>query len=127
MLYVNLMHILIQGPLLIYIALTELEFQTQKKSQNIRPLVPKLFYAGLIGLSVMIPFSVWFPSTEQIMEYNTRAIINLAHYLIWMPLLFYIGYNGVNQKKSSIGLYWALLILGIMIFPLHFYFAYQKW
>lgn len=98
MIVVNLVHIFIQGLLLVYIG--------YKKNET-----PKFIYYILGGLALLIPFSIHKPGLHT----SYWNLINVFHYLFVMPLFLYIAYQ---QKFTDDG-YNNLLILGIIIIVYH--------
>ena len=104
---VNLMHVLLAGPLLFYIG--------SKKDKT-----PICFYSVLGILTLMIPFIVRFNISKPI---TYRIIINLMHYIVWMPLLGYIVY-----KKNNLQHYlWPFItLLGITVISIHIYLFAEK-
>ena len=95
---VNLVHIFIQGLLLLYIGL--------KKDKT-----PKFIFYILGLLALLIPFSIYKPSLSA----SYWNFINIFHYLFVMPLFLYIAYQ---QKFSKEG-YNNLLTLGIVVIVYH--------
>lgn len=103
----NLMHMLLIGPLLFYIG------HYGKKTNQ-------LAFHMLGTLILTIPFIVWIPSFEKM---SFRLVLNLAHVLIWMPLFGYIAYKGTTLDNSWFGL---LYILGIIVIAVHSYLYASK-
>ena len=104
---VNLMHMFLVGPLLLYIG------NKKEKTEN------WAFYS-LATLTFMLPFIVRLPIYDSI---NYRSIVNSTHYVIWIPLFLYISY-----KKKDLEPYWWQIIslLGVSVFTIHLFLLLQK-
>lgn len=102
MIQVNLLHILIQGPLLIYIG--------HNKNKT-----PDMAFSLLLIMGIMIPFIVRFPKKQIKSSYNK---ILYLHYLLIMPSFIYLGYKGNNINPR---LYQPLFYTGIIISLYHAY------
>lgn len=98
---VNMMHVMLVSPLLIYIG---------KNKQK----TPQWAYTSLMALSLMIPFIVRFPQPK--MEY--RHLVNANHYMITMPFLLYVAYKGDSIDHS---IYPMLLYTGYLLLVIHGY------
>jgi hypothetical protein len=109
MLQVNLWHVLLQGPLLVYIGINK------NKSQI-------LAFNSLLLLGLCIPFVVRFPQKNwsQRLKY-----VNYFHYLIIIPLFLYLGYYGSKNKLTD-DKYKLCLYLGTFIIFYHGYKAYNR-
>ena len=84
---VNLMHILLLGPSLIYIGTLN-----NDNLSNLNNYFIDYIFNSLIGYSLMIPFIVRnkFIKTN-IKDFNYRNWINLSHYILFMWIFLYIG------------------------------------
>ena len=94
------MHILIQGLLLVYIG--------YKKDNT-----PKFIFYIFAFLALLIPFSIYRPSTS-VSYWN---LVNIIHYLFIMPLFLYIAY----KQKFTKEIYENIFILGIIVIVYHLY------
>jgi len=99
-LIINLVHILIQGSLLVFIG--------YKKEKT-----PKFIFYILALLALLIPFSIYRPSTS-ISYWN---LVNIMHYLFVMPLFLYIAY----KQKFTKEIYENIFIFGIIVIVYHLY------
>lgn len=52
------------------------------------------------------------------MNFNPRHV-NLFHFLVFAPLLIYVGYYGMNNETVDRRAYIVLLILGILALYFH--------
>jgi hypothetical protein len=107
MIQVNLLHICIISPLLIYIGV---------KGNNTKDLA----YSALLTISWMIPFIIRIPS----LKFNQkRDYINFIHLLI-IPICGSLIY----YKKKSLpdGIYIVLISLGILVILIHIYLLFIK-
>jgi uncharacterized membrane protein len=102
--YVNILHILVIGALLVYIGY----FQTKS---------PKpIYYAlGLSGLAIIL--FVPFPTLEFT---NLRNILNIAHYILFIPGFITLAYFGLQNKLTK-ETYRALGFVGVFIIIYHLY------
>lgn len=107
MLQVNLLHIIIQGPLLAYIGY---------KKEN----TPDIAFSLLLIMGMLIPFIVRFPKKKIKSSYNR---ILYLHYLFIMPAFLYLGYKG-NELNPK--LYQPLFYTGIIIAFYHLYKASKR-
>ena len=105
MIVVNLVHIFIQGLLLVYIG--------YKKNET-----PKFVYYILGGLALLIPFSIHKPGLHT----SYWNLINVFHYLFVMPLFLYIAY----QQKVNAEHYDTLLLTGVILVVYHGYKAWVR-
>lgn len=104
---VNLMHIFIVGPLLMYIG-------------NKKDKTPQIAFNMLLTLILLLPFIVRFPNFNKITYTN---IINSSHYLVWIPLFGYIAYKG-NKLDNY---WWTLLsLLGVTVISIHIFLLLNK-
>jgi hypothetical protein len=68
----------------------------------------------------MLPFIISIPSDKKL---TYRFIINIKHYLLWLPLFLYIGYKGAKLESY----WWALLLLlGISVISIHGFLFLNK-
>lgn len=95
----HLAHILVIGPLLIYLGIRE------KKA-------PKLAYYALGLLSLGIFAGLTFPQ----LKLGYWNIIKSIHYFIWIPLFLYIAYKNHNLNPSLFNL---LIGIGAMAIVIH--------
>lgn len=102
--FVNIMHILIIGASLTYIG------YAQNKS-------PKWIYylIGLLGLGII--FSVHFPTLN---FSNSRNLLYIAHYLLFIPGFLAIAYFGLKNKINK-ETYILLGFIGAFIIAYHAY------
>ena len=102
--YVNMLHIFVIGALLVYIG------YFQHKSP--RPI----YYAlGLLGLGIIL--FVPFPTLEFT---NLRNILNIAHYILFIPGFIALAYYGLQNKLSK-ETYNASGFVGAFIIVYHLY------
>ena len=102
---VNQWHIAMMGPVLYYIG-------NKAKETN------KIAYTILATLTASILFTVRRPS-----KLNYRGIVNLTHYLVFIPLFGYIIYK--NDKLPSWG-FTLIKFLGISVIAIHLYKLFNK-
>lgn len=100
---VNLMHVLLIGPLLYYIGDTA-------------PNTPDAAYNALAALSVMIVFIVRPPWFGQPAFLN---LVNASHYLIWIALFAYIAWRKNATPPAVLDI---LRPLAIAVIAIHMYF-----
>lgn len=105
MIQVNLMHILVVGPLLTYIG------HQKEKTKD-------MFFHALGGITSLLPFIVRIPSGS-----DYHSVINSAHYLFYIPFFFYVSYKGNKLNQSLFGL---LFGLGIIVIIVHLYLLANK-
>jgi hypothetical protein len=106
---INLIHILFQGTLFIYIGL-------MKQNTSIYA------YYLLLLLTLLILFLVPLPNLK-VTYWNS---IKISHYLIFLPLLLYLSYLGIYKKKISNNIYDLLFVLGVFVILYHSYKLYQR-
>lgn len=102
---VNLMHMIIIGPLLSYIGYNN--SNTEDK-----------YFHALTGITSMIPFIVRLPEGN-----DYHSLINLSHYLIYIPFFLYVSFKGQRLNKNIFKL---LFVLGIIVIIIHSYLLYKK-
>jgi hypothetical protein len=105
---VNLQHVFLIGPLLFYIGTK-------------RDMAPQWSYVALATITAMIPFIVTYNYTTL----SYRSITNAFHYLVWLPLFFYIAWKGYNNKLASWS-YPMLQLLGLSAITIHLFLWAQK-
>jgi hypothetical protein len=106
---VYLFHIIIVGPLLIYVGI---------KRDKIPPIMfPILFYLGM--------FIILYHSYKVYnnMKFGKSYWVNLFHILIVGPILVYIGFN---REKTQRMYYELLLMLGFAAIGYHSYYLIQS-
>ena len=104
MIAVNLMHILLIGPIMIYI-----NFNRENE----------LFKKILIGFTLMIPFIVNIPKMDKL--YIDYHAINLAHWTIILAYFSYISYLFALNKNVPEYIYISLAIIGGIMILVHLY------
>ena len=116
---VNLMHIFLLAPMLIYIG-----SRSKKQLENNNNKLIDIIFNFILGYSLMIPFVVrnkFFNKNYK--EWNNRNFINFLHYLVFIFLFYKIGSSGRNINK--IYKYISLLI-GLSLIGIHGYFLIKK-
>lgn len=103
---VNLMHILLLGPLFVYIG--------EKGSET-----PEWAYSALGAFACMIPFIVRVP--KDLSEY--RSVVNASHYIFQFTALLYIAYY---KNKNASWVYPVLKWLGVVVILTHVYLLSSK-
>jgi hypothetical protein len=106
MIQVNLMHIIILGPLFIYIG------QSGKQT-------PECVYAVLAVLTCLIPFIVRIP--KDLSSY--RSVVNASHYLFQFSALLYVAYL---KNRNPDWVYPILKWLGAIVIITHIYLLVSK-
>jgi uncharacterized membrane protein len=107
--YVNILHILVIGALLVYIGYF--------KAKSPRPI----YYAlGVLGLAIIL--FVPFPTLEFT---NLRNILNIIHYILFIPGFIALAYFGL-QKKLTKETYRALGFVGAFIIIYHLYKLFTR-
>jgi uncharacterized membrane protein len=102
--YVNILHILVIGALLVYIGYF--------KDKSFKPI----YYAlGVLGLAIIL--FVPFPTLDFT---NLRNILNIIHYILFIPGFIALAYFGL-QKKLTKETYRALGFVGAFIIIYHLY------
>lgn len=102
---VNLMHILVVGPLLTYIG-----YKKDKTEEK--------YFNALGGISSLIPFIVKIPK-----GFDYKSIIRILHYFTYFPLYLYISYKG---KKLNKKIFLILFIYGIIIIIINLYLLFKN-
>lgn len=102
---VNLMHMIIIGPLLSYIGYNN--SNTEDK-----------YFNALTGITSMLPFIVRLPD-----GYDYHSLINLSHYLIYIPFFLYVSFK---KQKLNKNIFKLLFVLGIIVIIIHSYLLYKK-
>ncbi len=105
MIGVNLLHILLLGPLMIYIGYYKNNIDIAKYM--------------LVGISAMLPFIVNLPRLDKL--YINYHIILLAHWTIIIAYFWYISYLFIYKKEINEYIYMSLLIIGIIVIIIHLY------
>ena len=104
MIAVNLMHILLIGPIMIYI-----NFNRDSD----------LFKKMLIGISLMIPFIVSVPNIKKL--YITYQFINFTHWTAILGYFLYVSYLFAFNKIVPEYIYISLAIVGVIVILVHLY------
>lgn len=105
MIAVNLFHILLLGPLMIYIGYYK---------DNID--IAKYMF---VGISAMIPFIVNIPKLDKLyLDYHR---INLAHWTVILAYFWYVSYLFVLKKEINLYIYMSLLIIGLIMIIVHLF------
>jgi len=94
---INLFHVLVSGPLLIYIGISE--------------NIPSILYDILIAISVLL----WIYLLYLINQNDKRTWL-IIHLLIFLPLLFWFG---VEKEKAPYMIKAILLAIGCGAFGFH--------
>ena len=102
---VNLMHILVIGPLLTYIG------YHKDKTEN-------MYFDALGGITSLLPFIIRIPSGS-----DYHSIINSVHYLLYIPFFFYVAYKKNELNESLFGL---LFGTGVIVILVHLYLLANK-
>ena len=104
MIAVNLMHILLIGPIMIYI-----NFNRDSD----------LFKKILIGISLMIPFIVSVPNIKKL--YITYQFVNFVHWTAILAYFLYVSYLFAFEKNTPEYIYISLAIVGGIMILVHLY------
>ena len=102
--YVNSLHILVIGALLVYIG------YFQHKSPK-----PIYYALGVLGLAIIL--FVPFPTLDFT---NLRNILNIIHYILFIPGFIAIAYYGLQNKLTK-EIYVSLVFVGLFIIIYHLY------
>ena len=109
---VNLLHILLIGPLLTYIGY-------YKKDSNYG------LKLALGGIVLMIPFVVRLPDLNNLK--NKVHLSNLLHWTLILVFLGYISYKFYNNEDIHYQIYNILFVTGIIVIITHIYLIYDKY
>lgn len=105
MIAVNLFHILLLGPLMIYIGYYKNNIDIAKYM--------------FVGISAMIPFIVNIPKIDKLyLDYHR---INLAHWTIILLYFWYVSYLFILKKEINLYIYMSLLIVGLIMIIVHLF------
>lgn len=104
MIAVNLMHILLIGPIMIYI-----NFNRESD----------LFKKMLVGISLTIPFIVSVPNIKKL--YITYQFINFVHWTAILAYFLYVSYLFAFNKNTPEYIYISLAIVGGIMILVHLY------
>ena len=104
MIAVNLMHILLIGPIMIYI-----NFNRESD----------LFKKMLVGISLTIPFIVSVPNIKKL--YVTYQFINFVHWTAILAYFLYVSYLFAFNKDTPEYIYISLAIVGGIMIVVHLY------
>ncbi len=109
MITVNLMHILLIGPIMIYI-----NFNRDKD----------LFKNILVVISLMIPFIVSVPNIKKL--YITYEFVNFVHWTAILAYFLYVSYLFAFEKNTPEYIYISLAIVGGIMIVVHLYKVIPK-
>lgn len=109
MIAVNLMHILLIGPIMIYI-----NFNRDND----------LFKKILVGISLMIPFIVSVPNIKKL--YITYQFVNFVHWTAILVYFLYVSYLFAFEKNTPEYIYISLAIVGGIMIVVHLYKVIPK-
>ena len=109
MIAVNLMHILLIGPIMIYI-----NFNRESD----------LFKKMLVGISLTIPFIVSVPNIKKL--YITYQFINFVHWTAILAYFLYVSYLFAFEKNTPEYIYISLAIVGGIMIVVHLYKVIPK-
>ena len=109
MIAVNLMHILLIGPIMIYI-----NFNRDND----------LFKKILVGISLMIPFIVSVPNIKKL--YITYEFVNFVHWTVILAYFLYVSYLFAFEKNTPEYIYISLAIVGGIMIVVHLYKVIPK-
>ena len=109
MIAVNLMHILLIGPIMIYI-----NFNRESD----------LFKKILVGITLMIPFIVTVPNIKKL--YITYQFINFIHWTAILGYFLYVSYLFAFEKNTPEYIYISLAIVGGIMIVVHLYKVIPK-
>tara|TARA_B100000575_G_C23135256_1_gene659329 strand:- start:2721 stop:3104 length:384 start_codon:yes stop_codon:yes gene_type:complete len=121
MIQVNLMHIFLISPTLLFIGTLNEEYLSDNNKKYI-----DFAFNALILYSLLIPFIVRRNFIKKIFSTEKLTIrnwINLLHYIFFMGLFFYIGYQGRNISNL---LQYECIILGILMISIHINYLINK-
>ena len=109
MIAVNLMHILLIGPIMIYI-----NFNRESD----------LFKKMLVGISLTIPFIVSVPNIKKL--YITYQFVNFVHWTAILVYFLYVSYLFAFEKNTPEYIYISLAIVGGIMIVVHLYKVIPK-
>ena len=109
MIAVNLMHILLIGPIMIYI-------NYNRESD--------LFKKMLVGISLTIPFIVTVPNIKKL--YITYQFVNFVHWTAILAYFLYVSYLFAFEKNTPEYIYISLAIVGGIMILVHLYKVIPK-
>lgn len=121
MIQVNLMHIFLISPTLLFIGTLNEEYLSDNNKKYI-----DFAFNALILYSLLIPFIVRRDFIKKIFyteKLTIRNWINLLHYIFFMGLFFYIGYQSRNISNL---LQYICILLGISMISIHLYHLINK-
>lgn len=121
MIQVNLMHIFLISPTLLFIGTLNEEYLSDNNKKYI-----DFAFNALILYSLLIPFIVRRDFIKKIFyteKLTIRNWINLLHYIFFIGLFFYIGYQSRNISNL---LQYICILLGISIISIHLYHLINK-
>ena len=104
MIAVNLMHIFLIGPIMIYI-----NFNRESD----------LFKKMLVGITLMIPFIVNVPNIKKL--YITYQFINFIQWTAILAYFLYVSYLFAFNKNTPDYVYISLAIVGGIMIVVHLY------
>jgi hypothetical protein len=107
--YVNVLHILVIGAALVYIG------YFQDKSFK-----PIYYVLGLLGLAIIL--FVPFPTLDFT---NLRNILNIIHYILFIPGFITLAYFGLQNKLTK-ETYIGLGFVGAFIIIYHLYKLFTR-
>ena len=106
---INLMHILVIGPLLFGIG-----YKSPNKYMD--------FYDYLTGILAILPFMVRIPRSKP-SKWDKMSWNSVIHFFAFLPFL---GYVAFKRDNAPIFIYNILKILGISIITIHIYLLAEK-
>ena len=114
MLQVNLLHVIVQGPLLAYIG---------NKKDN----TPEMAYTIVLVMAFLIPFIVSIPDLSKL-----NIMYHLNNFLHWTVIMLYFGYLSylfIYKQSNPINnnIYISMIVIGIIVLLVHMYKLYQKY
>jgi hypothetical protein len=107
---IHLLHILIFGTLLLYVAI--------KKNK-----IPVWLYSVLFYLGIFVFFYQGYEMYKKL-QMGKNPWISLFHMVIIVPVLVLIGYNGVETPSYF---YEFALMLAFTVFGYHGYYLFRNW
>jgi hypothetical protein len=106
---IHLFHILLVGPLFIYVGIK-------------RETIPKQMFPFLLVLGVFITLYHIYLAYNKFKQ-GQSAWVNYIHFLIVGPLLVYIGYQSLDTTRKFFEM---LLLLGMAAIGYHGYYLIQQ-